>query len=89
VSIGEGIAGIGQEEERKEGRREETKSEFEGKEEGVLGATDGEVTEGRLGDSNWENQVDKDEEKGIWGLVRWESWAKRKRVSLNRTWQAI
>ena len=52
MSIGGGIAGIGQEEERKEGRREETKSESEGKEEGVLGATDVEVTEGRLGDSN-------------------------------------
>ena len=51
MSIGGGIAGIGQEEERKEGRREETKSESEGKE-GVLGATDGEVTEGRLGDSD-------------------------------------
>ena len=51
VLIGEGTTGIGQEEERKEGRREETKSESEGKE-GVLGATDGEVTEGRLGDSN-------------------------------------
>ena len=88
MSIRRGTIGIGQEKERKEGNREETKSESEGKE-GVLGATNGEVTKGRLGDSDWENQVDKDEEKGIWGLVRWESWAKGKKVSLNRTWQAI
>ena len=64
MSIRRGTIGIGQEKERKEGNREETKSESEGKE-GVLGATNGEVTKGRLGDSDWENQVDKDEEKGI------------------------
>ena len=64
MSIRRGTIGIGQEKERKEGNREETKSESDRKG-GVLGATNGEVTKGRLGDSDWENQVDKDEEKGI------------------------
>ena len=85
VSVGGGTTGIGHGEERNEGRREETKPKSKGNE-GVSRAMDGDVIKG---DSDWVNQVENDEEKGIWELVRWESWAKGKIVSLNKTWQAM
>ena len=39
--------------------------------------------------AGWDNQLDKEEEKGIWGLVRLGLVAKGKRDSLNKTWQEI
>ena len=69
------------EEERKEGRREEVRS---GGEETGIGSIDEEIGSSTINEGR-DNQLVRDEVKGIWGLVRLELLAKGKIDSLNTT----